>query len=78
MSQAQTLARYYGDAAVGLAAEFFESATGLTTRVPGYDLTDAVEGSVRWATEDLFTGDPAEAPEEIPWVDAAAREAAGP
>lgn len=61
VSQAQTLARYYGDAAVGLAAEFFEAATGLTTRVPGYDLTDAVEGSARWAAGDLFTGDPAEA-----------------
>ena len=61
VSQAQTLAKYYGDAAVGLAAEFFEAATGLTTRVPDYDLTEAVEGSARWAAGDLFSGDPVEA-----------------
>lgn len=61
VSQAQTLAKHYGDAAVGLAAEFFEAATGLTTRVPDYDLSDAVEGSVRWAAGDLFAGNPAEA-----------------
>lgn len=61
VSQAQTLAKHYGDAAVGLAAEFFEAATGLTTRVPDYDLSDAVEGSARWAAGDLFAGNPADA-----------------
>lgn len=61
VSQAQTLAKYYGDAAVGLAAEFFEAATGLATRVPDFDLSEAVEGSARWAAGDLFSGDPAAA-----------------
>lgn len=61
IDQAQILAARYGDASVGLAAEFFEAATGLTTRVPGFDLSEAVEGSVRWAAGDLFEGNSAEA-----------------
>lgn len=53
------LAARYGEGAVGVAAEFFETATGLRASPAEVDLGDRVEGSVRWAVGDLFDGNPA-------------------
>lgn len=61
IEQGTQLAERYGHAAVGVAAEFFETATGLAAKPAGVDLSDQVEGSVRWAVGDLFEGNPAEA-----------------
>lgn len=52
------LAERYGQAAVGVASEFFEAATGLRATPVDVDLSEQVEGSVRWAAGDLFEGNP--------------------
>lgn len=52
------LAERYGQAAVGVASEFFEAATGLRATPVDVSLSEQVEGSTRWAAGDLFDGNP--------------------
>lgn len=61
IEQGTQLAERYGEAAVGLAADFFEAATGLPATPADVDLAEQVEGSARWAAGDLFAGNPSAA-----------------
>ncbi|NDO78265.1 hypothetical protein GKZ75_08520 [Kocuria indica] len=58
IEQGTALAERYGQAAVGVASEFFEAATGLRATPVDVDLSEQVEGSARWSAGDLFAGNP--------------------